>query len=115
MVALTDATSVKTKGGFLRSGKNYGQTVILRGLNLEVEGRGDGAGQLTAEKIRFGDSDLRVARSLEARVDPVESRVGTAEGAGQVEQKSHVCRSVGRTGRRRTPRRRRQGRSGHGR
>jgi len=87
VVGLTDATSVKTKGGFLRSGKNYGQTVILRGLNVEVEGRGDSAGQLTAEKIRFGDADLRVARSLEARVDPVENRVGTAENRiGQVEQ-----------------------------
>ena len=39
---LTDTTSVKTKGGFLRSGQNYGATNILRGLNLEVEGRGGG-------------------------------------------------------------------------
>ena len=38
-VVLDDRTSVKTKGGFLRSGTNYGLTNILRGLNLEVEGR----------------------------------------------------------------------------
>ncbi|HVF49015.1 MAG TPA: OmpA family protein [Pyrinomonadaceae bacterium] len=87
VIRLTDRTSVKTKGGFLRSGTNYGQTAILRGLNLEVEGRGDGSGQLVAEKIRFNDSDLRVARSIESRVDPVENRVGTAENRiGQVEQ-----------------------------
>src|SRR6266403_2428920 len=40
VVRLTDKTSVKTKGGFLRSGTNYGQTNILRGLNLEVDGHG---------------------------------------------------------------------------
>ncbi|HEV2764958.1 MAG TPA: OmpA family protein, partial [Pyrinomonadaceae bacterium] len=59
---------------------NYGQTAILRGLNIEVEGRGNSAGQLVAEKIRFNESDLRVARAVESRVDPVETRVGTAEG-----------------------------------
>ncbi|MDQ3649783.1 MAG: OmpA family protein [Acidobacteriota bacterium] len=96
IVRLMDDTSVKTKGGFLRSGKNYGTTAILRGLGLEVEGRGDASGQLVANKVRFTDTDLRVARSIGARVDPVESRVGTAEGRigtaegriGQVEQNS---------------------------
>ncbi len=89
VVVLNDQTSVKTKGGFLRGGTNYGVTSILRGLSLEVEGRGDSSGQLVAEKVRFNESDLRVARSLEARVDPVESRVGSAENRiGQVEQNS---------------------------
>ncbi|HEX8560280.1 MAG TPA: OmpA family protein [Pyrinomonadaceae bacterium] len=85
-VSLTNNTSVRTKGGFLRSGTNYGVTAILRGLNLEVEGRGDGT-NLVAEKIRFNDSDLRTARTVEANVTPVENRVGEAEGRiGQVEQ-----------------------------
>jgi outer membrane protein OmpA-like peptidoglycan-associated protein len=78
-VRLTDKTSVKTSGGFLRSGKNYGTTQLLRGLNVQVEGRGDGGGQLEAQKIRFSETDLKVARALETRVDPVESRVSTAE------------------------------------
>jgi OOP family OmpA-OmpF porin len=87
VVRLTDRTSVKSKGGFLRSGAHYGTTNILRGLNLEVEGRGDAAGQLVAEKVRFNESDLRVARTVESRVDPVENRVGSAENRiGQVEQ-----------------------------
>jgi len=86
-VAMTDRTNVQTKGGFLRSGKNYAATNILRGLNLEVEGRGDSSGNLAAEKVRFTVSDLMVARSIESRVDPVENRVGTAENRiGQVEQ-----------------------------
>ena len=87
VVRLTDRTSVKTKGGFLRSGSNYGQTSILRGLNLEVEGRGDATGQLVADKIRFNESDYRVAQTVESRVNPVENRVGSAESRiGQVEQ-----------------------------
>ena len=86
-VLLTDRTSVKSKGGFLRSGTNYAVTNILRGLNLEVEGRGDTSGQLVAEKVRFDNDDLNVARALQARVDPVESRVGSAEGRiNEVEQ-----------------------------
>ena len=50
VVRLDDQTSVKTKGGFLRSGTNYAQTQILRGLNLEVEGRGNGSGELLADE-----------------------------------------------------------------
>ncbi|HEX8888093.1 MAG TPA: OmpA family protein [Pyrinomonadaceae bacterium] len=89
VVRLTDTTSVKSKGGFFGGGTRYNVTNILRGLNVEVEGRGDTSGQLVAEKVRFNDSDLRVARTVESRVDPVENRVGSAENRiDQVEQNS---------------------------
>lgn len=71
-VLLTDSTSIKTHGGFLRSGKRYPVTDILRGLIVEVEGRGDTQGQLVAEKIRFNESDMRAAMTTDARVGPVE-------------------------------------------
>jgi OOP family OmpA-OmpF porin len=88
-VVLNDQTSVKSKGGFFGGGTRYQVTNILRGLNVEVEGRGDASGQLVAQKIRFNESDLRVARTVESRVDPVETRVGSAEGRiDQVEQNS---------------------------
>ena len=87
IVRLDDRTSVKTKGGFLRSGANYATTQILRGLNLEVEGRGNGSGELLAEKVRFNDSDLRVARAVESRAAPLEERASTTETKlSQVEQ-----------------------------
>jgi OmpA-OmpF porin, OOP family len=79
VVRLDDRTSVKTKGGFLRSGANYGQTQILRGLNLEVEGRGDSSGNLLAEKVRFNESDLRVARAVDSRAAPLETKVSEVE------------------------------------
>jgi len=78
-VRLDDHTSVKTKGGFLRSGNNYAQTNILRGLNLEVEGRGNASGELVADKIRFNESDLRVAKAVESRAAPLEERATTTE------------------------------------
>jgi outer membrane protein OmpA-like peptidoglycan-associated protein len=78
-VRLNDRTSVKTKGGFLRSGTNYAQTSILRGLNVEVEGRGNGSGELDAEKIRFTDADIKVARAVESRAAPLEERATDTE------------------------------------
>jgi len=87
VVRLDNRTSVKTKGGFLRGGSNYAQTQILRGLNLEVEGRGNAAGELLAERVRFNDSDLRVARAVESRAAPLEDRASTTENKlSQVEQ-----------------------------
>src|SRR2546421_8324831 len=67
VVRLTDRTTVKTKGGFLRSGTNYAQTNILRGLNLEVEGRGGSAGELVADSVRFNETDFRTARAVDSR------------------------------------------------
>ena len=78
VVRLDSNTSVKTHGGFLRGGTNYQQTNILRGLNLEVEGRGNGT-ELVATKIRFNDSDLRTARAVESRAAPLEERATTTE------------------------------------
>jgi OOP family OmpA-OmpF porin len=71
-VVITDRTSVKTHGGFLRSGKKYPVTDILRGLIVEVEGRGDSQGQLVADKIRFDESDMRATITSDTRVTPVE-------------------------------------------
>ncbi|HSS18916.1 MAG TPA: OmpA family protein [Pyrinomonadaceae bacterium] len=72
-VRIDDRTTIKTKGGFLKSGKKYPVTDILRGLIVEVEGKGDQQGQLLAEKIRFNESDMRSAITSDTRVSPVEA------------------------------------------
>jgi len=72
MVRITDDTSIKTNGGFLRGGKKYPVTDLLRGLIVEVEGRGDAQGELVADKIRFNESDMRAAITSDTRVGPVE-------------------------------------------
>jgi outer membrane protein OmpA-like peptidoglycan-associated protein len=87
VVRMTDQTSVKTKGGVFGGGTRYASAQILRGLNLEVEGRGGSGGELVAEKVRFSNTDLRTAISVEARANPLEERASAAEGRlGEVEQ-----------------------------
>ncbi len=83
-VLITDNTSIKTHGGFLRSGKRYPVTDILRGLIVEVEGRGDAQGQLVADKIRFNESDMRAAITSDTRVGPVEANMERV--AGQMDE-----------------------------
>ncbi|MEW6126023.1 MAG: OmpA family protein [Acidobacteriota bacterium] len=90
VVRLTDQTSVKSKGGFFRRGKNYDVTSLLRGLEVEIEGRGNMDGQLVADKVRFDSSDLKVARTVESRVSPVERE--NQRIAGQVDELNEVSR-----------------------
>jgi outer membrane protein OmpA-like peptidoglycan-associated protein len=90
IVLLTERTSVKSKGGFFRFGKNYDVTSLLRGLPVEVEGVGNREGQLVADKVRFDSSDLKVARLVDKRVNPVEE--ATERLSGQVDELGEVSR-----------------------
>jgi OOP family OmpA-OmpF porin len=83
-VRITDDTSVKTEGGFLHGGKKYPVTDLLRGLIVEVEGRGDAQGELVADKIRFKESDMRAAVISDTRVTPVEENQKKI--AGQIDE-----------------------------
>jgi len=84
LVRITDNTSIKTHGGFWGGGKKYPVTDILRGLIVEVEGRGDTQGQLVAEKIRFDERDMRAAITADTRVSPVEANQERI--AGQIDE-----------------------------
>ena len=75
-VVMTASTEVKShKKGVFRGSKEYGQTYILRGLRLEVDGIGNAEGQLVADKIRFDEQDLRTAQALKSTVDPMEEEM----------------------------------------
>ncbi len=79
-VMLTGNTKVEEKkSNPFRRSKNYGTTQLLRGLTIEVEGRGDSQGMLVADKIKMTDEALVMARTVETRVTPVEGRVTTSE------------------------------------
>jgi outer membrane protein OmpA-like peptidoglycan-associated protein len=60
-------------------GDKYPMDALVRGLNLEVEGRGDNMGNLSATKVRFEKSNLMTAQSIDARVGPAEERISAAE------------------------------------
>lgn len=83
-VLITDRTSIKTNGGFFSGGKKYPVTDLVRGLIVEVEGRGDSQGELVADKIRFRESDMRAAITSDTRVGPVEE--ATQKMAGQMDE-----------------------------
>lgn len=78
-IVIAPNTSIKTKGGLFRGGDRIAANQIVRGLYMEVEGRGDANGSLAAEKIRFDKDDFRVAQSIESRTAPVEDRVSQTE------------------------------------
>ncbi|MBX7219953.1 MAG: OmpA family protein [Blastocatellia bacterium] len=99
VMLLTSATSIKSKGGFLSSGKDFSQDSLLVGLRVEVEGFGNSEGQLAAQKIRFKESDLEVAKSIDTRVAPVEDRVARVETANeelasQVDELNNISKSL---------------------
>lgn len=80
VVRLDDTTRVtERKSNPFRGAKNYGITSVLRGLPVEVEGTGDSSGQLVARRIKVSDNDVKIARSIESTVAPVEGRVGRVE------------------------------------
>src|SRR5262245_6275820 len=88
-VVLTDGTSIKTYGGIFRFGKKYAVTDILRGLIVEVEGRGNSQGQLVADNVRFNDSDMRAAVTTDTRVNPVEENQERL--SGQMDELSTIA------------------------
>jgi outer membrane protein OmpA-like peptidoglycan-associated protein len=79
-VRLSAITKIEEKkSNPFRSAKKYSPSELVRGLNIEVEGRGDTSGALMAEKVKFSDSDLKFALTVESQVVPIEQRVGSAE------------------------------------
>jgi outer membrane protein OmpA-like peptidoglycan-associated protein/uncharacterized protein YdeI (BOF family) len=103
-VQMTGNTEIKEKkSNPFRGARKYSQDQVLRGLYVEVEGRGDASGSLVAEKIKFSDDAHIVAMSVNSQVIPVENRVGVAENrlteaeqnaqrlAGQVEELTQVA------------------------
>lgn len=75
-VIIGSNASIKTKATF--GGDTVPAANLVRGLNLELEGVGDGT-NLVATKVRFNKSDLRTAQAIESRVNPVEGRISQAE------------------------------------
>jgi OmpA-OmpF porin, OOP family len=79
-VNLTGTTKIQeNKKNPFRSARAYDTNALVRGLWVEIEGRGNDSGVLVAEKVKFTDENFQDAASLDSRVDPVENRVGDAE------------------------------------
>lgn len=106
-VVVSDSTSVKTNTkGVFRGGDAYNVSYLLRGLRIEVEGTGNADGEIAAKSVRFNETDLRTAQSLESRIDPVEQKQASNTGritaaeenakrmAGQIEENAALAASA---------------------
>jgi outer membrane protein OmpA-like peptidoglycan-associated protein len=84
-VLLSGSTKIQErKGNPFRRAREYSAANLLRGLTVEVEGRGNDAGALAADRVKFSEDEFRVARSIESRVTPVEGDV--KENANRISQ-----------------------------
>jgi OmpA-OmpF porin, OOP family len=79
-VQLTSSTKIEEKkSNPFRGAKKYSTNEVIRGLYVDLEGRGDASGGLVAEKVKFSTDSQRIAVSINSQVVPVENRLGTAE------------------------------------
>lgn len=88
---VTVAPNASIKNNAFFGGDKYPSDSIVRGLSLEVEGRGDTTGSLSATKVRFDKSNLQTAQAIDSRVTPAEERITAAEQnaqrvAGQIDE-----------------------------
>jgi outer membrane protein OmpA-like peptidoglycan-associated protein len=91
------------KSNPFRGAKKFASPQLLPGLQVEVEGRGDGSGALAAEKIKFSEPDLKVAVTVNSQTVPIERRQSATENrlsrteqnaerlSGQLEELSQVA------------------------
>jgi len=78
-VVLTDETTIKTQAkGVLRGRQPYDVTAIIRGLILEVDGRGDDQGRVVANRLRFSEEDLHSAITAQIHSRPIEATANAA-------------------------------------
>jgi len=78
-VIVEPSASIRSNGGFFGGGDKYPVTSLVRGLNLEVEGRGDNTGAVSVDKVRFSKGNLQTAQAIDTRVSPAEERISAAE------------------------------------
>jgi len=98
-VLLTSDTDVTSHSRGLKGKKDYPVTYIMRGLRLQVQGKGDAEGNLVAEWVRFDEQDLRAAQALEQTNELAEENLArikeTEENArrmmGQIEENTALA------------------------
>jgi outer membrane protein OmpA-like peptidoglycan-associated protein len=86
-VLVAGAEIKEKKSNPFRGAKDYSKADLLQGLHAEVKGSGDGSGSIAAREIRFRNDDVLMARTMDARVVPVENTLkDTQARLGETEQ-----------------------------
>jgi len=90
VVVLTPSTRITThRRGIFRGAETLDKAALLVGLRVQVNGRGNDAGQLNATWVRFHDSDLRAQTQVDTRAIPIEAEQ-TRQGE-QIEENAFVA------------------------
>ena len=79
-VLLSDTTKATEKGGFLGIGKrDLGIAELVPGLTVKVEGAYNPDHQLLAKKVTFSRNSYRVAKQIEAGLNPTNEQMAEAQ------------------------------------
>jgi outer membrane protein OmpA-like peptidoglycan-associated protein len=88
-VVLSDSTKATEKGGFLGWDRtDPGITALVPGLSVKVEGSYDPDHKLIAQKVTFTRSSMKVAKQVEAGINPTNEKVAAAQDAIRTNQKN---------------------------
>ncbi len=92
-VKLTNFTQIREKkSNPFRKARKYQPSQLSPGLTVEVEGRGDSNGALVADKILFTNDDYKMARTVDARMSPVEEN--ERKMSGQIDELNTVSNAA---------------------
>ena len=79
-VLLSDTTKATEKGGFLGlDRKDLGIAALVPGLSVKVEGTYNTDHQLVAKKVMFSRNSMKVAKQIDAGLNPVNEQVAAQE------------------------------------
>ena len=74
VVVLTPSTKISThRRGIFRGAETLDKEALMIGLRVQVRGRGNDSGQLSASWVRFHDADLRAETQIDTRAIPIEA------------------------------------------
>ncbi len=90
VVVLNDFTSVEDVSGLFHARKKQmGMTVLVPGLQVQVQGDYNAQNQLVANTIKFNGKNLQTATDIQAGVTPVEQQE-QAQKAQQAKQEAQI-------------------------
>ncbi len=92
-VKLNGFTQVREKkSNPFRKGRKYDASQLIPGLMVNVEGRGDSDGALIADRVLLTNDDYKMARTVDARVTPVEEN--ERKMSGQIDELGAISNSA---------------------
>jgi OOP family OmpA-OmpF porin len=79
-VLLNPSTKIQThRKGIFRGAEKFDKSALMIGLRVEVDGKGNDAGQVNAKSVKFHTADIRAETQIDTRAIPLEARQAQQE------------------------------------